>query len=423
MGGGEGMDRRIEKKFWTTNRILMVVGGVLFLAFIAWGVSSMAGGRKLNVELERITLSTVEFAPFQEMIPGTGNVLPRTTVFLDAESGGRIEEVFVLEGEVVEEGQPILRLVNANLQMQLFSSETSRIEQVNRLEQTRFQVEQNNLRLRQSLMNMGYNITRTKRDVDANEDLIQRQAISQQEYDRVKDEYDYWVRNRDLTIQAYRGDSLRQAIQIAQMSGAIERMEDSYQLVQERLLNLTLTAPVSGLLSELNAEIGQQKAAGFRFGKIDVPGDFKLEADIDEYHIRRVRTGQKAITLVGATGGEYELRVHRVYPSVVNGRFVIDLDFVEMPEDIRTGQTIRFRLEMSEPADAVIIPIGGFYQTTGGNWIYVVDESGNFAEKRSIRLNRKNIEVYEVLEGLQPGERIVTSSYDTFGDADRLVFK
>jgi len=422
MGGGEGMDRRIEKKFWTPNRILMVVGGVLFLAFIGWGLSKTVGGRKLNVERERVTISTVEFAPFQEMIPGTGNVLPRTTVFLDAESGGRIEDIFVLEGEVVEEGQPILRLVNANLQMQLFSSETSRIEQVNRLEQTRFQVEQNNLRLRQSLMNMGYNITRTKRDVDANEDLIQRQAISQQEYDRVKDEYDYWVRNRDLTIQAYRGDSLRQAIQIAQMSGAIERMEDSYQLVQERLLNLTLRAPVSGQLSQLNAELGEQKAAGFRFGQIDVLDGFKLEADIDEYHIRRVRTGQKAITLSSA-GGEYELRVHRVYPEVLGGRFVIDLEFIEEPDEIRRGQTIRFRLEMSEPAEATIIPLGGFYQTTGGNWIYVVHESGDFAEKRAIRLGRKNIEVYEVMEGLQAGERIVTSSYDTFNEADRLVFK
>ncbi len=423
MGGGEGMDRRIEKKFWTPNRVLMVLGGALFLALIAWGLSTTVGGRKLNVERERITISTVDYAPFQEMIPGTGNVLPRTTVFLDAESGGRIEEIFVLEGEVVEEGQPILRLVNANLQMQLFSSETSRIEQINRLEQTRFQVEQNNLRLRQDLINMGYNIARLKRDVDRNEDLIQRQAISQQEYERTNDEYEYWVRNRNLTIQAYQSDSLRQAIQISQMSDAIDRMELNYQLVQERLQNLTLRAPVSGQLSQLNAELGEQKAAGFRFGQIDVLDGFKLEADIDEYHIRRVRTGQKAITLSSGTGGEYELRVHRVYPEVIGGRFVIDLEFVELPEGIRRGQTVRFRLEMSEPDDAVIIPIGGFYQTTGGNWIYVVDESGDFAEKRAIRLGRKNLDVYEVLEGLRSGERIVTSSYDTFGDADRLVFK
>jgi len=422
MGGGAGMDRKIEKKFWNTSRILMVIGGIAFFGLIAWGWSTTAGGRKLNVDLERLSITDVQFAPFQEMIPGTGNVLPSTTVFLDAESGGRIEEIFVIEGELVEEGQPILRLANASLQMQLFSSETSRIEQINRLEQTRFSVEQNNLRTRQDLTNMDYRITTLKRDVDRNEDLFVRKAISEQEYHRVKDEYDYWFRNRSLTIQAYQGDSLRQATQIDQMEAAIGRMEENYQLVQSRLTNLVVRAPVSGQLSQLNAELGEQKSAGFRFGQIDMLDGVKVEAGIDEFHIRRVNRGQRALSFAIA-GQVYEMVVRRVYPEVTAGRFMIDLDFIETPEGIRRGQTIRFRLEMSEPAEATVIPLGGFYQTTGGNWIYVVDESGNFAEKRSIRIGRKNLEVYEVLEGLEPGERVVTSSYDTFNEADRLVFK
>ena len=421
MGGGEGMDRKIEKKFWNGSRVVMLVGGILFLILIGWGLSTTAGGRKLNVDLERITISDVEFAPFQEMISATGNVLPRLSVFLDAESGGRIEQIYVLEGEQVEEGQPILKLANASLQMQLFSSETSRIEQINRLEQTRFSVEQNNLRLRQDMANMDFRILSLQRDVDRNEDLFRRNGISEQEYQRTRDEFDYWMRNRTLTIEAYKTDSLRQTTQIDQMEGAIERMEENYQLVQERLENLTMRAPVSGQLSQLNAELGEQKSSGFRFGQIDVMDDYKVEAGIDEYHIRKVIRGQRAITL--PMPQEYEMEVRRVYPEVIGGQFTIDLDFVELPLDIRRGQTVRFKLEMSEPNDAIIVPLGGFYQTTGGNWIYVVDASGDFAEKRPIRLGRKNLAYYEVLEGLQEGERVVTSSYETFNEADRLVFK
>jgi HlyD family secretion protein len=421
MGGGEGMDRKIQKKFWNSSRIAMVVGGIAFLILIAWGLSTTAGGRKLNVDRERVTISQVEYAPFQEMISATGNVQPRTTVYIDAESGGRIEEIYVQEGAIVEEGEPILRLANASLQMQLFSSETQRLEQLNRLEQIRFSVEQNNLRLRQDMTNMDYRIRTLRRDVDRNEDLYERNAISEQEYQRTKDEYDYWVRNRALTIESYRADSLRQTTQISQMEDAIDRMEQNYALVQERLENLTVRAPVSGQLSQLNAELGEQKSAGFRFGQIDVLGDFKVEAGIDEYHIRKVVQGQRAITT--PMPNEYEMVVRRVYPEVTGGQFTIDLDFVETPPDIRRGQTIRFKLEMSEPADAIIVPLGGFYQTTGGNWIYVVDPSGDFAVKRSIRLGRKNLNYYEVLDGLQEGEQVVTSSYDTFNEADRLVFK
>ena len=421
MGGGEGMDRKIEKKFWTGSRIAMVIGGIAFLALIGWGLSTTAGGRKLNVDRERVTVSEVEFAPFQEMISATGNVVPRTTVYLDAESGGRVEEIYVVEGEVVEEAQPIVRLANASLQMQLFSSETSRLEQLNRLEQIRFQVEQNDLRLRQDMANMDFRIRTLQRDVERNEDLFERNAISEQEYLRTKDEYDYWVRNRALTIEAHRSDSIRQATQISQMESAIGRMELNYELVQERLENLTIRAPVKGLLSMFDAELGEQKSAGFRFGQIDVIDDYKVEAGVDEYHIRKVIRGQRAIT--NPMPREYEMVVRRVYPQVIGGQFTIDLDFVDVPPDIRRGQTIRFKLEMSEPADAVIVPQGGFYQTTGGNWIYVVDSSGDFAVKRSIRLGRKNLQYYEVLEGLEAGEQVVTSSYDTFNEADRLVFK
>lgn len=417
------MDRKIEKKTWTPKRIGMVVGAVAFIALIAWGVSTTTGGRKLNVDLERLTISEVTFEPFQEMIPGTGNVEPRTTIYLDAADGGRIEEIFILEGEEVEEGQPILRLSNPTLQLSLLQTETQRIEQRNRLEDTRFQVDQANLRTQQDITNMDYNIRRLQREHDRNQALFERQLISEAEFERVRDEYDYWQRRRDLTIRSYRQDSLRQRIQIDQMEDAVQRMDANFAIINQRLDNLTLRAPVAGQLSQLNAELGEQKNPGFRFGQIDVLDGFKVNAGIDEFHISRVQRGQRAITNPIA-GQEYEMVVRRVYPEVQNSRFEIDLDFVDQaPPTIRRGQTIRFRIEMSDPADAVVVPQGGFFQTTGGNWIYVVDESGDFAEKRAIRLGRKNLDVYEVTEGLQPGERVVTSSYDTFNEADRLVFR
>ena len=422
-GGGEGMDRKLEKKTWTPKRIGMIAAAMAFLAIIFWGISTTTGGRKLNVERERLTVSEVMFEPFQEMIPGTGNVEPRTTVFLDAVEGGRIEEIFVLEGETVQRGQSILRLSNPTLQLSLLQTETQRIEQNNRLEDTRFQVEQAALRTQQDIMDMDYNIRRLSRDHDRNTALYERQLISASEFERTRDEYDYWVRRRDLTTRAWSTDSLRQRIQIDQMEAAVQRMDENFEIINQRLENLTLRAPVTGQLSQLNAELGELKNAGFRFGQIDVLDGVKVSAGIDEFHISRVQHGQRAITNPIA-GQEYEMIVRRVYPEVVNSRFEIDLDFVGAePPTIRRGQTIRFRLEMSDPADAVVVPQGGFFQTTGGNWIYVVDESGQFAEKRAIRLGRKNLEVYEVTEGLQPGESVVTSSYDTFNEADRLVFR
>lgn len=424
MGGGEGMDRKIDRKFWNTRRILMAAGVVAFIALIAWGIATTTGGRRLNVDRERVTIATVERIPFQENISANGNVLPETTVFLDAVEGGRIEEIFVQEGAVVDEGQPILRLSNPQLQLQVLQTEQSRIEQINRLEQTRFQVEQNNLRTRQEVIDMEYNIRRLERELNRLRPLHEKQLVSDQEFQRIQDEYNYYVRRLDLTQRGYRADSLRQTAQIRDMEAAVDRMDDNFELVNQRLANLTLRAPVSGQLSALDAELGELKNSGFRFGQIDKLDGVKVRASIDEYHIDRVVRGQRAVTVNAIDGAVQEMVVRRVYPEVLNGRFEIDLDFVgEDPEGVRRGQTIRFKLEMSNPEDAIVVPLGGFFQTTGGNWIYVVDESGDYAVRQPISIGRKNTEVYEVLEGLQPGDRVVTSSYDTFNEADRLVFQ
>lgn len=421
-GGGEGMDRKIQRSTWTTRRLALAAGILLFVLAVGYGFLTTTGGKKLNVEREKLTISTVHEGDFQELISVNGSVLPLTTVYLDAIEGGRIEEVFVEEGAMVTAGQPILRLSNSNLQLQLVQAEAQRIEQDNLLQNLRFQLEQNSLNLRQQLTEMDYQIQRLGRLDERNRELYEKQLISEQQYEQVRDELEYWQRRRALTLQGYQTDSLRQVTEITRMRAALSRMQQNFQVVEQSLDNLTVRAPVTGQLSMLNAEVGEIRSQGFRFGQIDVLDGFKVRAAIDEFYITRVARGQ---TGRGELSGEaYTMTVTRVFPEVRDGRFEVDLEFSgQPPAGIRRGQTLRFRLEMSDPSRAVLVPRGGFYQTTGGNWIYVVDGSGEIATKRFIRLGRQNPTHYEVLDGLEPGEEVITSSYETFGDADQLVLK
>ena len=419
-GSGEGIDRKLERRTFTPMRIAMGAGILALVALIVYAVVSSTGGKRLNVDVEKVTIATVSEGPFQETISVTGTVLPRTTVYLDAVEGGRIEEVFIREGAHVEAGQPILRLSNNDLQLRMLNAEAQRIEQRDRLQNTRFNMEMNSLNLRQQLTEMNYQIQRLESEFERQQELYDKQLVSQREYETVRDEFQYWQRRKDLTLQAFRQDSLRMELQVAQMGDALSRMETNFDVIQDNLENLTLRAPVAGQLSALNAEVGEIRTSGFRFGQIDVLDGFRVRAQIDEFYISRVTRGQPARG--DLSGREYQLIASRVYPEVRDSRFEVDFDFVDdPPAGIRRGQTLRFRLEMSDPAEAVMIPRGGFYQTTGGNWIFVVDPSGDFAVKRFIQLGRQNPTHFELVQGLEPGERVITSSYETFGDADRII--
>jgi len=420
--GGEGIDRKIEKRKWPPKKIATIAAIVAFVALVAYGFSTTTGGKRLNVDREKLTFATVEHGVFQELISVNGNAIPADFIYLDAVEGGRVEEIHIQEGAMVTVGQPILRLSNNNLEMSMLTAEASRIEQRNRLETLRFQMEQNSLRLRQQISEVNYQITRLERLHRRSQELYAKQLISDQEYEQTRDQYEYYLNLRTLTLEGFRADSLQQVSQLSQMQISLRRIEENFGLVEQNLENLTLRAPIAGRLTQLNAEIGEIRNMGFRFGQIDnLDGGYQVEARIDEFYSSRVNRGQRARG--EHAGTEYELVVTRVYPEVRDGSFTVDLDFTsDPPPDIRRGLTLRFRLEMSDPAEADLIPRGGFYQTTGGNWIYVVDNSGDYAIKRYIRLGRQNPQHFEVLEGLQPGEEVVTSSYDTFGDADRLVF-
>jgi HlyD family secretion protein len=417
---GEGVDRRVERRFWTVRRTGMIVGGLALIALLGYAFSTTLGGRRLRVQAERLTISTVNRGPFQEYAQVTGNVLPRTTVYLDAVEGGRVEEIYVLEGTEVTAGLPLLRLSNNDLQIRLINADAQRIEQINRVQDTQFRMEQNALSLRQQIAQMDYQIERLGKENTRNAELFAKQLISQREFDTTADEYNYYVRTKELTLQGYRADSLRMTSQLVRMEASVERMDANFDVIQRILDNLIVRAPVDGQLTALNVEIGELHNPGYRFGQIDELGGFKLRAGVDEFYIARVQSGQTARTLPVA-GVEYPMRVTRVYPEVQNGRFEVDLAFTgSAPPGIRRGQTIRFRLEMSDPAEALLLPRGGFFQTTGGSWVYVLTDSGE-AVKRDIRVGRQNPQFLEVMEGLQPGERVITSSYDSFGDADRLL--
>lgn len=416
------MDRPIEKKRWTLKRIGKVgipaaFFMVLLLYFLIGDHSS-----KLNVEAERITISTVTKAPFQEYIPVTGTIQPLQTFFLDAAEGGRIDSIFVEAGNVVSKGDRILKLANTNSQLDVLYREALLFEQINNARNTRLAIEQNSLTLRGQLADVEYQIIRLQRLHDRDTLLFRKQLISRQEFEQVTDEYEYWQSKQIITVENFKQDSLLRRVQLDQLNASIKRMQSNLDLVKRSLEDLVVRAPISGELTSLNAEIGQSKSPGQRLGQIDVLDGFKVRAEIDEFYISRINSGQKGTFDLGTTS--YSLTVEKVYPEVREGRFEVDMLFEgSPPQGIRRGQTLQIRLQLGDLSDALIVARGAFYQKTGGQWAYVVDKSGAFAIKRNIRLGRQNPQTFEVMEGLEPGEQVITSAYDNFGDIDKLVLK
>lgn len=416
------MDRKIEKKKWTPKRILTFGGGSLLFIFIFYLLVFADKSSRLNVETERITVSEVKFGPFQEFIPITGTVQPIQTFFLDVSEGGRVVQKYVEEGAFVNVGDPIIRMDNAELTLSVIYNQANVFSQINNLRSTRLSMEQNKLNLRAQILDIEYDLLDKKRIYENNKVLFEKNLISKNEFDRSKEQYEYAAQKRDLTLETYRQDSLFRAQQIAQLEQSVETLQSNLSVTKTQLENLTVRAPIKGQLTALNAEIGQSIARGENLGRIDVIDSNKVRASIDEHYIARVAPGQTGeFTFAGS---DYRLIIKTVFPQVANGRFEVDMHFVgEVPNGIRRGQTLQIKLELGEPDKAVTIDRGGFYQTTGGQWIFVIDRSGNYATKRAIKLGRQNTNAFEVIEGLKPGERVITSSYDTFGNAEKLVLK
>ncbi len=415
------MDRQIEKKRFTPRRIAL---GGLAAAVIAFGAYALlsVNPSSLNVEAGKLTTAPVTYGPFLEYIVEQGAVMPLTTFYLDAVEGGRVEEVYVEQGTHVEEGTPILRLSNANLQLNVMQREAELFREVNRLRETRVTMEQRRLEMRAQLVELDYELRKAEREYKRQAALLEADLNSQQDYDEARDNFEYQTNKRAVTMETLRQDSLFQTIQIRQLEESIDRLRLNLEVIRQNEENLTIRAPITGLLSSLIAEVGESKPGGDRLGQIDVEDEFKVRAAIDEHYIARIRSGQAGS--FDFAGGTYDLVIRRVYPEVIEGQFEADMEFPEgMPDGLRRGQTLQVRIALGELADALQVPRGGFYQKTGGRWIYVLDPAGKTAARRPIRLGRQNSQFFEVLEGLEEGEQVITSMYDNFGDMEWLVLQ
>lgn len=415
------MDRRIEQRLITPQRIAILAGVLLLLAVSAYAYVQFGLNRTLTVGAERLTVSAVSYGRFLEYIPVTGNIVPRTTVYLDAVDGGQVTAVHVEEGEFVTAGQPLVTFKNTNLQLQVIGAEAQLTEQLDRLSSTRQSFDQSHLRNQRELIEIDYQIDRLTRDLARKRPLVATGGATLGQIDDLEAELKRYQGLRGPAVQALQLDEEFRGNQMARMGTALEAMNKNLEIARENLTNLVVVAPITGQLTLLEANVGESKAPGQRVGQVDEVNAFKVSAFVDEFYLSRVTIGQIATVDVG--GKTHELDVSKVYPDVRERQFEIDLLFKETPEGVRRGQTVRMRLEIGQPADTLVVANGAFFDDTGGQWAFVVDPSRDFAERRAVRFGRRNPEGIEVLEGLRDGEQVITSSYESLMDFDRIQFR
>lgn len=416
------MDRKIEKKTWTPKFIAMIAGGTLLVGFILYQLVFADSRSSMNVNMERITIATVKEGEFTDYIPVSGNIEPGEVFFLDALEGGNIQKIVRESGAFVNAGDTILMLSNSKLQLEVMERESGLYFQLNNLRQVRLQLDQNDLNQQGQLAEIDYQISLLKPQYERFKELHEKKLVSDREFEEVKEQYEYNVKRRKLTYAAYRNDSISRVAQKRQLQDSETRMNQSLDGVGHILDNLAVRAPITGQLSTEQIEVGQSISAGERYGQIDILDKFKVRVPIDELYLPRIYTGLKGTFTF--SGGNYELEIGKIYPNVTAGRFEVDMFFTdEVPTGIRRGQTVRIRLELGESNQAILLPTGGFYKDTGGNWVFVVNQQTGKAEKRNIRLGRKNPEFYEVIEGLNVGEKVIVSGYENFGKNEVLNLK
>lgn len=417
----ENMDRVIKKKKWTPRRILLLVALFLFLTFVIY-VWANSGSSKLKVDKNKITMAVIKKDVFQEFIAIDGTVQPIKTVYLDIVEGGRVEKKYMDDGKPVKAGDTILKLSNTTLQIDYINREAQLLGMMNERQNTKInkgQTEVNNLN---DLAEIEFQMKQAEMIYLRNEKLIQDSMVSSEEYLQSKNNYEFQQKRYELAQLSLQRNQNLMNERLGLLNQSITRMERNIDLSKSTLSNLYVIAPIDGLLSTLRAEVGESKDAGENIGQIDDLNGFKVRASIDEHYISRIFSGLKAEFDIN--GKTYALIVKKVYPEVQNGEFEVDLEFDgQVPDGIRRGQTLQIRLQLSDQVQALLVPRGGFYQNTGGNWIFVINDDETVAEKRDIRLGRQNPRYYEILEGLQPNEKVIVSSYANYEEVDELILK
>ncbi len=414
------MDRKIEKKTWNSKRIMIIAGITVFVVFVAYIIYSTTGKSKYNAPIDRITISEVKKGPFQEFIPVNGQVYPRVTIYLDAVQGGRVEQRYVEDGAKLKAGDPILRLSNTDVELSLANSENTVYNVQTQMQISQNQAEQNTVNRLQTMADAESAFKDADRVYNLDKKLYAQKAIGLQEYQIAENAYNYALQKKKLASKILQQDSVLTKEQSRQAKEQYEQMNKSLQLVRKEVSDLILKAPIDGQLTSLDAEIGQNKNRGDHLAQIDGFDGVKIRALVDDHYINRVITG---LTAYYPTDDKtYKLTVKKVFVQITNGQFPVDMEFVgEIPPGLRKGQTLQIRLAFSDEVPALLLPKGGFYQQTGGNWIFKVSDDGKTAYRVPIQLNRYNTDVYEVTGGLKPGDKVITSSYENYGDIQELV--
>ena len=416
------MDRVIEKKKWSTKRLLTIGGIVAVVALITASYYFTSGNSKLNVDTDRITVSEINKGTFQEFIPVNGVVLPLTTIYLDAVEGGRVEEKYVDDGTMMKKGQPILRLSNTDLQLGLVTQQTNVYNLLTQMQISKNAAQQNTVSKLNQMTDVESQLKEAERIYNLDKKLYAQNAIGSQEFQKSQNDYNYYLQKNQLTNKILQQDSSSNEQQVTQARQLFEGSQNALNVMKQKVGDLIVRAPIDGQLTSLDAEVGQSKNKGERLGQIDVLSGYKVRVDIDEHYISRIFIGLKGN--FDFNNKTYNLEIKKVYTQVTNGRFQVDMEFIgDIPQGIRRGQTLQIRLALSDETQAVLLPKGGFYQQTGGNWIFKVSADGKTAYKVDIQLGRQNPDYYEVLSGLKPGDKVVTSSYENYGTMQELVLK
>jgi HlyD family secretion protein len=413
------MDKQIKKKYWTIKRIGTYAGIAALVGFVVYQIAFTDRRPTLKTEKDKITISEVKRGEFKEFIPQTGIVEPSRTVFLDAIEGGNIKRIIRESGAMVKKGDLIIEISNLNREIAVLQQESDLVQSINRSRDTRLGILRNDLEQRQTLAQIDNQLAIFRPQYERQKILLEKRLIAKQEFERTEADYLYNFNRRKFTYEAYQRDSSGRVLNLRDIDLSESRMKQNLVSVRTILENLNIKAPIDGQLSTPHWEIGQAVSTAQRLGQVDIVGSFKVRVPIDELYLPKISVGLPSTT--DFAGKTYRMVITYIYPTIQNGRFEVDMNFDgETPQGIRRGQSLRMRIELGQASEELLLPVGGFYKDTGGNWVFVMDGEGK-AVRRDIKLGRKNTENFEVLEGLKPGERVITSSYENFGDNQVLI--
>ena len=417
------MDKPISKKP-NKKRFLKIIS-VACVSLLSAGIygyvdTTSMSGKTFNVDTNNLVISSAQNQRFEEYLPLRGIVEPQDTIFIDAIDGGRVEEVYILEGAQVAEGDAILKLSNTSLQLSVLAREAEVSEQINNMRNTRLALEQNQLALKRDVIELDFEVQRLEKELARSKTLVEQKLLSQRAYEQLEDELAFQLKYRETVNQSQQKEALLQEQQLQQLAQSIKTLENNLAISRASLDKLVIRAPQNGQLTFLDAKVGESKQNGQRLGQVDLIDNYKISAQVDEFYVSKVSKGQTATFQFGSK--TYETLVNKVYPGIDNGTFKVDFSLQDPQalSQLRLGQSVQLKFHLSSSQSSLQIKSGGFMQSTAGSWVFVIDPSGQTASKRAIRVGRKNPQSIEILSGLQPGEKVITSSYSSFPDAEFL---